>query len=90
MPRPLSVTVRRLPALELDLDAGGVAGDRLVHAVVDDLGGEVVERARVGAADVHAGAAADRLQPFEHLDRGGVVAVGRRGCGERRTGRTCG
>ena len=73
--------------LELDLDAAGVAGDRLVHAIVDDLGGEVVERAVVGAADVHAGAAADGLEPFEHLDRGGVVAVGRRRQRERRTGR---
>ena len=63
--------------LERDLDAGGVAGDRLVHRIVDDLGGEVVERAVVGAADVHAGAAADGLEAFEHLDRGGVVAVGR-------------
>ena len=85
MPRPLSVTVRRLPVLELDLDAAGVAGDRFVHGIVDDLGGEVVERAGVGPADVHAGAAADRLEPLEHLDRGGVVAVGRggRGSGEQ-------
>ena len=42
----------------------------------------MVERALVGAADVHAGAAADRLQPFEHLDRGGVVAVGGGGAAE--------
>ena len=62
--------------LERDLDAAGVAGDGLVHAVVDDLGGEVVERALVGAADIHAGAAADRLEPLEDLDRGGVVIVG--------------
>ena len=61
---------------ELDLDAAGVAGDRLVHRIVDHLGGEVVERALVGAADVHAGAAADGLEPFEHLDRGCVIAVG--------------
>ena len=67
--------------LQRDLDAAGVAGDRLVHRIVDDLGGEVVERARVGAADVHAGAAADGLQAFEDLDRGGVVAFGRGGGG---------
>ena len=63
--------------LERDLDAAGVAGDRFVHRIVDDLGGEVVERAGVGPADIHAGAAADRLEAFEHLDRGSVVAVGR-------------
>ena len=69
--------------LERDLDPVGVAGDRLVHRIVDDLGGEVVERARVGAADVHARPAADRLEPLQHLDRGGVVAVGRGGGGRR-------
>ena len=71
--------VARAPSV--DLDAAGVAGDRLVHRIVDDLGGEVVERAVVGPADVHAGAAADRLEPLEHLDRGCVVAVGRGGRG---------
>ena len=83
MPRPLSKTVRRLPRLERDLDAAGVAGDRLVHRIVDDLGGEMVERAGVGPADVHARPAADRLEPLEHLDRGRVVAVWR-GRGGRR------
>jgi hypothetical protein len=63
--------------LQRDLDARRVAGDRLVHRIVDDLGGEMVEGARVGAADVHAGTAAHRLEPFEHLDRRGVVILGR-------------
>ncbi len=53
---------------ELDLDARRVAGNRLVHGVVEDLGGEVMQAALVGAADIHAGAATDRLQPLEHLD----------------------
>ena len=61
---------------ELDLDAGGVAGDRLVHRIVEDLGHEVVQSALVGAADIHAGPAADRLQPFEDLDVLGGIAVG--------------
>ena len=47
--------------LQDDLDAAGVAGDGLIHRIVDNLGGEVMERAVVGPADVHAGAAADRL-----------------------------
>ena len=66
---------------ELDLDPGGEAGDGLVHGIVDDFGGEVVEGAGVGPADIHAGAAANRLEPLEHLDRGRVIAVGRRGRG---------
>ena len=76
--------------LERDLDAAGVAGDRLVHRIVDDLGGEVVEGARVGAADVHAGAAADRLEPFEHLDRACVIAVGRGAAEDENRSAMCG
>ncbi len=67
--------------LERDLDPAGVSGNRLVHRIVDDLGGEVVEGTGVGAADVHAGPAADWLEPFEHLDRRSVVTVRRGGCG---------
>ena len=52
-----------------------IAGHRLVHGVVEQLGDEVVQGAAVGAADIHAGAAADRLEAFEHLDLGGVVVV---------------
>ena len=63
--------------IERDLDAAGVTGDRLVHRIVDDLGGEMVERAGVGPADVHARPPPDRLEPLEHLDRGRVVAVWR-------------
>ena len=52
------------------VDPGGMAGDRLVHGIVDDFGEEVMQRRLVGAADIHAGAAADRLQALEHFDRG--------------------
>ena len=58
--------------VELDLDEGGMAGHRLVHGVVDHLGEEVVQRLLVGAADIHAGPAAHRLEPLQHLD---VLAV---------------
>ena len=61
---------------ERDLDPAGMAGDRLVHRIVDDFGGEMVERAGVGAADIHARPAADRLEALEDLDRGSVVSVG--------------
>ena len=83
MPRPLSATDEEAVGLEADLDPGGVAGDGLVHGVVDHLGEEVVQRLLVGAADVHAGAAADGLEPLQHLDVGGGIVVGgiRRSCG---------
>ncbi len=50
-------------------------------ALSSDFGDEMVQRALVGAADIHAGAAADRLEPFEDLDvlggiGGGVLAGG--------------
>ena len=66
---------------ELDLDARRMAGDGLVHRVVDHLGGQVMQAAFVGAADIHAGAAADRLQPLENLNILGRIAVGRFGDG---------
>ena len=87
MPRPLSVTVRKPSAPRCDLDEGGVAGQRLVHGVVDDFGEQMMQRLFVGAADIHAGPAADRLQPFEHLDVGGGVAgFGAAGAGGRLAG----
>ena len=64
--------------LERDLDPGGMAGDRLVHRIVEHLGGEMMQRALVGAADIHARPAADGLEPLQHLDRGGVVIGGAR------------
>ncbi len=62
--------------VQFHLDAGGVARHGLVHRVVENFGDKVVQRALVGAADVHAGAFADRFQPLQHLDGGGVVGVG--------------
>jgi hypothetical protein len=62
-----------VPFVEHDFDAVGVPGDRLVHRVVEHFGGEVVQRALVDPTDVHPGAPADRLEPLQHLDRGGVV-----------------
>ncbi len=61
--------------LELDFDATGVALHGLVHGVVEHLGEEVMHRLLVGAADIHAGTPAHRLEPFQHLDVGGGVAV---------------
>ena len=59
--------------IERDVDEGGMAGDGLVHRIVDHLGEEVVQGALVGATDVHARAPPHRLQPFKDLDRCGVV-----------------
>ena len=73
MPRPLSSTLSQPLSSSDDLDEGRMAGDRLVHRVVDHLGEEMMQRVGVGAADIHARAAAHRLEPLQHLDRGGVV-----------------
>ena len=61
-----------------DMDGVGVAGDGLVHGVVQHLGDEMVHRPLVGAADIHAGALADGLQPLQHLDvaRGIGIVLG--------------
>jgi len=52
-----------------------MAGERLVHSIVDDFGEQVVQRLLVGTADIHAGPPAHRLEALEHLDvLGGVAA----------------
>ena len=60
--------------LHLDFDPVGVAGQRLVHGIVDHFGEQMMQRLLVGAADIHAGAAAHRLEPFQNLDVLGGVA----------------
>src|SRR5690606_29998422 len=55
------------------LDVVGVAGQRLVDGVVDDLVHEVVQTAGTSGADVHARALADRFQTLEDLDGVGSV-----------------
>lgn len=62
--------------LQRDVDAGGVAGQRLVHGVVHDLVHEVMQAPRAGGADVHAGALADGLEALEHGDGAGAVLTG--------------
>ena len=42
----------------------------------------MVQRPLIGAADIHAGAAAHRLEAFEHLDIGrGIAGLGAGGAG---------
>ncbi len=68
--------------LQCDLDEAGMAGHRLVHGVVEGLGRQVVQGGFVGAANIHAGAAAHRLQALQDLDiLGGVISAGRRSGG---------
>ena len=67
----------RTVGFETDLDPAGVAGDRLVHGVVEQFRGQMVQGMLVGAADEHAGSAADRLEALQDLDvRGGVLFRG--------------
>ena len=58
------------------VDGVAVAGQRLVHRVVDDLVDQVVQAALAGGADVHARALADRLEALEDRDRAGAVGAG--------------
>ena len=60
--------------LQQHLDPRGVAGDGLVHGIVEHLGEQVMQRRFVGAADVHARPPAHRLQTLENLDGGGRIA----------------
>ncbi len=69
MPRPLSRTVHGAVGIERDDHLRGVAGERLVDRVVDDLVDHVMQaRAVIGVADVHARALAHRVEALEDLD----------------------
>ena len=54
--------------MQRELDPVAVAGERLVDGVVDDLVDEVMEAARAGRADVHAGALAHRVEAAQDGD----------------------
>ena len=66
---------QRAVGLQLHLDVARMARHRLVHGVVDHLGEEVVHGLLVRAADIHARAAANGLQPLQHLDIGRGIAL---------------
>ena len=53
--------------VELYVDALAVAGQGLVHSVIHDLVYQVMKAAGIGGTDVHARAAAYRLQALKHL-----------------------
>ena len=61
---------------EFHLDAAGMTGNRFVHGIVQNLGGKVMQRADVGTADIHAGAAAHGFQALENLDVLGGIRFG--------------
>ena len=58
-----------------DVDPGAVAGHGLVDRVVHDLPDQVVQPARTGRADVHAGPLADRLEALQDGHVAGAVAA---------------
>ena len=58
----------RVVGLDGDGDAVGIAGEGFVDRVVDDLVHQMVEAARPGGADVHAGTFADRVEALEDGD----------------------
>ena len=62
----------RIVAMNRHVDETRVARERLIDGVVDDFVDEMVQTARAGGADVHAGAQADGFEALEGLD---VVAA---------------
>ena len=65
--------------LQRHLNPRGMTRHRFVHAVVQHFGRQMVQRALVRAADIHARATTDWFQSFEHFNGGGIIAGG--GCG---------
>ena len=60
--------------VELDLDPAGMAGDGLVHGIVQHFGEQMVIGALIRAADIHARTFADRFEALEDLDILGGIA----------------
>lgn len=56
------------------IDPVGVTGNSFVHRVVERFGKEMMQSLFIRPADIHAGAAAHRLQPFQHLNILGRIA----------------
>ena len=55
------------------VDVGAIARQRLVDRVVDHLVDQMVQALLAYVADIHGGALAHRLKPFENLDiRSGI------------------
>ena len=75
----------RAVGIEHDVDGGGVAGERLVDRVVDDLVDHVMQAgAVIGVADIHARPLAHGVEALQHPDRfravfdgNGMLSVGR-------------
>ena len=60
--------------MHLNLNAAGMTGNCLIHGIVQNLRHKVMQGAFVGAAHIHAGAQADRFQPFQNLNiLGGII-----------------
>ena len=64
----MSATTTELSGWIVTVMLSAVAGEGFVDRVVDDLVDQVVEAARPGGADVHAGPLADRLEALEDGD----------------------
>jgi hypothetical protein len=82
----------RAIGVEHDLYRGGVAGQRFVDRVIDDLVDHVVQAAAiVGVADVHARPLAHGIEAFQNPDRFSAVfdGNGKLSIGNRLPGRFC-
>jgi hypothetical protein len=58
-----------------DIDLVTVAGEMLVHGVIEHLGNTVMERALVRTSDIHAGLFPDGFETLELAELGGVVVA---------------
>ncbi|MPM45244.1 hypothetical protein SDC9_91930 [bioreactor metagenome] len=58
-----------------DFDMRAIARQRLVDGVIDHLGDQMMQPARIGRADVHARAAAHRFQSLQNLNLRRIVCL---------------
>ena len=75
MPRPLSVTLRKPSSSKLTSMRVAWPATASSMALSSTSAKRWCRRLLVGAADIHAGPPAHRLEPLEHLDVGGGIGI---------------
>jgi hypothetical protein len=72
---PIIADSDRAIGMNRDTDRVAVLSESLVDGVINDFVNQVMQPAKVGAADIHAGSAPYRFKPLENLDVFCVVCL---------------
>ena len=66
----------RVVGIKANFNPIGVSCDGFIHRVIKNFANQMVQGAFICAADIHAGALANRFQSFKDFDRRSVIICG--------------